>query len=887
MLALILGLTDHLYAWQADTLDQVHPLPDTAGAQTAEVYAPGPVLSPSTDYLFFEELLPGESRTLFMDLANLGEGLIRLDSLTFPERIVQVTLPFQTLRPGQFVRFPVTYTQVDLDTHDLEVIFHWASPQYNVTNALVIALNATPRPPLQVTPSVLLWPVSYAGSKRTDFIQLQNIGTLPITFPAKPSLPPEVQLSPVPQIMPGESSVMLKVSWWPTSAGLLDSRIRLPYRVGEVVGEVAIGLQGEALQPAYFVEDTLNFGHVFAGSSYRRRVAVGNGSGETVVLRRVNLGEGDEESTAIEGGGGPTEWIETPAELEVEPGATAYLEVVFSPRSMGLYLAAIPFSQQLKPDRGAGPGSLPDILLTIRAEVSLPLSVSIHQVDFGPQPVLLTAMRPLEVENRGASAVSFAVELAAGREVFSFPPLVFSLAPGDTLDIPLYFRPREMQDYKGAAVLRYSTFDEPQELPVTFEGRGLDRPLLRLEVIPDLTIQEDFPGWYPVADLTRVFDDANHQVSYRLFHPFGQGMQLVVEPDGHLMVAGTPDYHGIGEVVVQAVNELGHVVADTFRLAVTAVNDLPRLAAPIPDIVLREDPGTVVLGRLSEIFVDPDRALDTVVTHYTIYTPATDDAVRLAKEGDELVLTVAPDWHGSRSFVIAARDAGDTSVVVFDAFKVTILAENDPPAISVLPTLELVEDEIVRLDWRRYIRDVDHSHAELTLSFTTADGGPLPLAFVGAGELTTDIRPQADWFGELIVRMTVSDPGGGAASRDFAVNVTPVNDPPGAFRLIEPMILEYDQRIRYAGRDTLVTFRWEPSPNLDPGDDLLYTWQLLDTTGRRVLQELPAGPATDVMAYLDSAGIFLWTVVVRDGQGATATSDTLPLLLEALGAAIP
>ena len=51
---------------------------DSLVVTPVSAYEPGPELSPSLEQLYFENLLPGESRTLFMDLANLGDGAIEI-----------------------------------------------------------------------------------------------------------------------------------------------------------------------------------------------------------------------------------------------------------------------------------------------------------------------------------------------------------------------------------------------------------------------------------------------------------------------------------------------------------------------------------------------------------------------------------------------------------------------------------------------------------------------------------------------------------------------------------------------------------------------------------------------------------------------------------------
>jgi hypothetical protein len=474
--------------------------------------------------------------------------------------------------------------------------------------------------------------------------------------------------------------------------------------------------------------------------------------------------------------------------------------------------------------------------------------------------------------------VDISLTLATGLDAYSFPPMMFTIEPNERIQIPVYFHPTEMISHIDELVLGYSTFGEHQDLRLKLKGQGLDRPLLRLNTLADVTIGEDFGGPLNLADLNRYFEDANHLISYQVIHPFEDLLSLTIDENNQLQVSSTPNYHGQGDVIVQAMNEMGIVQADTFLLTVTAANDLPRLMTSIADLVLKEDAVPMVVGKLSEMFYDPDRDTDTVVTHFSIYSSHDDEAVRLTKEGDNLVLTIAPDWNGSRSLIVSARDGADPDATVFDSFKVTVLPANDPPRIRAMPPIEMAEDDTIHLNWYHLIEDIDNPYNELDLTFTIPGGGAVPFVFERAGGVLI-VRPRANWFGDSKVWITVKDAEGATDSRDWAISVAPANDPPGHFSLLEPMIYSWEERLSYSGRDTMIEFKWQSSLDADRGDRPIYSWQLMDTTGR-ILREMPAGESTSVTAYFDTAGIFLWSVLARDEEGAITTSDTTIFILD-------
>ncbi len=847
----------------------------------------GPQLVPSTDRLFFDMLLPGESRVLFMELANRGSVSIVLDSLVLPEGSVNVNLALQTLSAGQFIRFPITYTQTDLKSHELEIGIRWNSPEFEVVDISIITLSATPKQPVRTAQSEVIWQRGYIGSRNTAQLTLQNIGTLPVTFPEPPEVPAGVRLSSLPQVLAGETSVIIDVIWLPETSGKFNSSIYLTYQVDFSDGVLEVPLLGEAVQPAFFLDDTLTFGRVYAGSSYRQLAGVSSELDQVIVLSTPTpLEHEGREVIEYDGFRTSVNWLEIGSDLEVFAGSTANLEVVLTPQAAGSYLATVPITQHWKFDQDRDSGQLAELVLNVEAEVLLPLTITADSIDFGPQFVMELTTKSLTVTNNGEVSLSIQPELDSGEKAFSFPPLVFNLNPGDSTEIPVYFRPSDIRDYADVLILRYNTisadprqvFSELQALEIPLSGSGLDQPLLRLDTIPDVAIDEDLPGPFQIVNLTEIFADANNRISYSIYSPFERNVELTTAVDGWLTASLAPDYHGSGEVVIEAVNELGHVVADTFGVTINPVNDLPRLVEPLRDLVLQEDTAPFVIGRLSEIFIDPDRTLDSVLTQYTIYSPP-DDTVRLDQEGEDLLLTIAPDWHGSRSFVVSARDADDTTVVTFDAFKVTVMPVNDPPALANLPEFHLVEDEAAYIDWAPYVHDVDNKDEDLILEFSKAGSGNLSVAFNNKG-LTSIVYPESDWFGEVFARVTVTDPAGASVSRDFTLVIESENDPPGSFKGIKPVSREWDQRLRYMGPDTVMVFEWTASPNLDPGDVVTYTWQLMDTTGERILQELPAGPFTNVTAQVDTPGVYLWSVLARDDYGTTTASDTLKIILE-------
>ncbi|MFC1619374.1 Ig-like domain-containing protein [Candidatus Neomarinimicrobiota bacterium] len=861
------------------TQDATAGLIRTAPFAGEDVYIPEPELSPSTDSLFFNDMLPGESRTLFMDLANLGDGEILLDSLAYPAGMMTISLPENALRPGQFVRFPVTYRQADLKVHDIEIEVHWSSPQYERVEILFLKLLATAAYPLRAYPERAIWSEAYVGVVNNTRIQLRNLGVLPIFFQTPVTSNPDVQISTLPPLLATESSISTLLSWSPETTDIMDGLLQIPYKIGDADGILDIPIAGTPSQLAYLSEDTVRWGTIYAGSSYRSHISVRNGSGYHIILKGPESGAIQVHSVpGTESNQSAGQWFDIPARLEIPPRSIEYLEVVLAPRRAGLYHFEIPFRQLILSTSQKRSLPAPDVVLPIQAEVKLPITAAPETLEFGGQPVLRTASNQCVLQNQGATSVDISLALATGLDAYSFPPMMFTIEPNERIQIPVYFHPSEMINHVDELILGYRTFGERQELHLKLTGQGLDRPLLRLNTLADVTIGEDFGGPLQLADLNRYFQDANHLISYQVIHPFEGLLSLVIDENNQLQLSSTPNYHGQGDVIVQAMNEMGIVQADTFRLTVTAVNDLPRLMASIDDLVLEEDTAPMIVGKLSEMFYDPDRDTDTVVTHFSIYSSYDDEAVRLSKEGDKLLLTIAPDWNGSRTLIVSASDGADPDATVFDSFKVTVLPANDPPRIRSIPAIEMIEDDTVHLNWYHLVKDIDNTYDELTLTFTAPSGGAVPFMFERTDGILI-VRPRANWFGDSNLRITVTDAEGAADSHDWAVRVTPANDPPGRFRLQEPMIQTWEQRLSYSGRDTLIEFKWQSSLDADPGESPIYSWQLMDTTGR-VLREMPAGESTSVAAYFDTAGIFLWSVLARDEEGSITASDTIIFILD-------
>jgi len=840
---------------------------DSTGEQSR--YRPAPLLSPNTARLQFDKIYPGDTKTLFMDLANLGVGDIELDSIVIAPPQVSVTLPSYRLRPGQFLRFPVTYTQPDLMPRELELFFGWHSPIFDTRDTLTIVVSATPGQPLVANPGQIVWKEVLEGGAFQRQGSLINRGKEAI-YLGQPILPAGITSAVLPPVIPGGKSEIAKFVWTAPRGGDLDSLAVLIYTVAGDTGRLELPMRGVAHPPVRFAQDTLGLDALMAGSRYKRTVTVFNNTANpaSMVLSSVL----DEDSTAVA-------WVRFKSELTLAPGQARELPFELNPAHIGQQHVTATYNHRVA-DEGGATGQMPSIRFVIAAQVVLPVTAAVRTVPFGLRPVYQTATEPVRLINRGHETVTVTLKSAQpSTGAFTVAPLEFTVLPGRLLDVPVHFRPLLMTTYHDSMLIHYTTFDAAQTVKIYLTGEGEDQPLRKIGHIADVRLREDFPGWYLVADLSRVFIDPNHGLTYSLINPLQQAIHVRIE-ENQFKIAAQPNYHGSADVILLATNTIGESVADTFNLEIKGVNDLPGLVKPIEDIVVYEDAPSRVIGLLSEILVDPDRTVDTVVTDYSLYSAPGGDGITLVRRGDELVLSFAPDWSGSRSFVISAMDPLDTSVTAYDAFNVTVLPVNDPPRLRDLPDLELAEDSRPTIFWAPYISDEEDDPESLSLQFMHPEGSQLPLTFIPAGPLQTIVQPLPNWSGTVVVSMLVTDAGGASAGGTFEVIVLPQNDPPLSFRANGPVTLSMDERLLFSTEDTVITFTWEESENLDPDDFIIYTWQLLDTTRQKLLDERTVGGALSLNVTIGEGGLFYWTVVGRDRAGAWATSDTLLLMIE-------
>ena len=199
--------------------------------------------------------------------------------------------------------------------------------------------------------------------------------------------------------------------------------------------ELALPLSGEGvtLPPCTFevAPSRLDFGDLLVQRSLRRDLIVYNRGGGDCLLHGASLGTGSDPDFVLE---------DAPLNTEILPaGAARRMSVLYRPMTSAAHAGAV----GLRLSAGGAPAT--SVALTGRG-VDEGLLVAPNQVDFGPRGAGCRAeTRAVRVYNPAATpfTVTSVALMSSGQPAFTLrgaPPLPFTLAPKDALDMQVDFQ---------------------------------------------------------------------------------------------------------------------------------------------------------------------------------------------------------------------------------------------------------------------------------------------------------------------------------------------------------------------------------------------------------------------------------------------------------------
>jgi alpha-tubulin suppressor-like RCC1 family protein/PKD repeat protein len=252
-----------------------------------------------------------------------------------------------------------------------------------------------------------------------------------------------------------------------------------------------------------------------------------------------------------------------------------------------------------------------------------------------------------------------------------------------------------------------------------------------------------------------------------------------------------PDQLGDAHIVVQ-MNDNGYSgagpgidVIQMLSFKINAVNDPPVIARINSQVTLEDtavsipvslsdqesDPLTIWLESDNHLLVKPsecsfigDRILLVNKNKYVIDTSGT--AAQITA-----VIQPSEDSFGQTMLTVLATDGQLTET---RQFSFSVLADNDPPKFTVIPSESYPEAlTVYYLDLNPYVLDIDHPDDQLQW---TATSESLDVSIFKG--LLTMYPPDSDWYGMASVDVTITDPEGLSLTGTIKIEITPVADPP-------------------------------------------------------------------------------------------------------------
>ena len=309
----------------------------------------------------------------------------------------------------------------------------------------------------------------------------------------------------------------------------------------------------------------------------------------------------------------------------------------------------------------------------------------------------------------------------------------------------------------------------------------------------------------------------------------------------------------------------------SFALAVAPVNDVPTLGV-ISNVTVVEDSGPQVVnltGISSGAANEPQTltitatSSDTAVVPHPVVTYTSPEAV------GSLQFTPVTNASGVATVTVTVDDGGVTNRALVRTFTVTVTPVNDPPVISALTNLTLLEDAPSATQ-PFLIADVETSADSLQLSATSSNTNLVSAADIvlgGAGSSrTVSVTPALNQNGSSLITVTVRDAAGDTAASTFLVTVVPVNDPPVVSAIADRTINEdtvtgiiftVSDVETAAGSLNLVRSSSNPAVVPDSG---------LTISGAGTNRTLTIAPVPD------QSGVTLISIVLSDPEGLSVTN---------------
>jgi len=230
-------------------------------------------------------------------------------------------------------------------------------------------------------------------------------------------------------------------------------------------------------------------------------------------------------------------------------------------------------------------------------------------------------------------------------------------------------------------------------------------------------------------------------------------------------------------------------------------------------------------------------------------------AVSALINGQSLLLTPLPNWHGTSTITVYMTDENSLSDTT--SFVLTVTPVNDPPTIAAVDDITMAEDGTASVFLN--VRDIDTD--DLTYNFYTNQQQTIFNFTLIEDSLF--ISPILNWNGQVSLTIFVSD-GENSVNTSFVITVTPVNDPPLEFGLISPTVLDTFEI--NTSTDETIPFTWESSYDVD--SDLTYKLTVtLDYPGNVYTQDYLniADSSTAISAYeyavfMTNLNLTLWTL---------------------------